>query len=173
MTPLGHAESNFAVARDRLCWRSKASGRRGMAEYDSEYFQRQFEGLPPEAVAIIALRASMRVLPVLACRRSVDAGPFAYWGERAQHALALFRCYEVSHFVNGLTKSDRAANAAAITAANAAANAAHAAANAAIAAAAIANAANAARAAFFANAAHATVGAAITNTILNDIERIK
>src|SRR5208337_3412245 len=54
-----------------------------------------------------------------------------------------------------------------------AAYAARAAANAAIAAAAFANTANAARAAFFANAAHATVGAAITNTILNDIERIK
>ena len=174
---------------------------RGMAEYDSEYFQRQFEGLPPSAVAIIALRASMRVLPVLAYRRSVDAGPFAYWkkGERAQHALALFRCFEVSLFVNDLTKSGSVDVRAADTA-HAVANTAHAAANAtgggavyaAYAARAAANAAyaaaaahahapaetgaaiaNAVRAASFATAAYAAAGAAIASAILNDTERIK
>ena len=86
-----------------------------MSEYDKEYFRKHFEGLPPKAMAVIALRAAMRVLPVLAQRGSWDDGPFAYWneGEPAQHALALFRCFEVSLFVNTLTKTDPATDAAA------------------------------------------------------------
>ena len=52
----------------------------GMAEYDKEYFEKQFEGLPPKAMAAVALRAAMRVLPVLARRQFGDA-PFAYWKE--------------------------------------------------------------------------------------------
>ena len=39
---------------------------RAMAQYDRKYFEKQFEGLPPKAMAIIALRAAMRVFPVLA-----------------------------------------------------------------------------------------------------------
>jgi len=94
---------------------------RGMAEYDSEYFTKQFEGLPPKAVAVVALRAAMRVLPILANRRRPDDGPFAYWkaSERAQRALPLFRCYEVSLFVNSLTEGDPDASYAASDAANA------------------------------------------------------
>ena len=83
----------------------------GMAQYDKAYFKKQFEGLPRKAVAVIALRAAMRVLPILAYRQSPDVGPFAYWkkAERAGHALALFRCYQISFFVNNLTKRDPAA----------------------------------------------------------------
>ncbi len=71
---------------------------RGLAQYDEDYFKQQFEG-PPEARAIIALRAAMRVLPVLAYRGR-DAGPFAYWNEskRDVHALAIMRCCQVSAF---------------------------------------------------------------------------
>ncbi len=81
-----------------------------MAGSDLEYFERLFEGLPPKAVAVVALRAAMRVLPVLAYRQSGDVGPFSYWNEseRAQHAVAIFRCYGVSLFINSLTKSDLA-----------------------------------------------------------------
>ena len=46
---------------------------RGVAQYDSEYFKKQFEGLPAKAMAIIALRAAMRSLPILAYRGSIDA----------------------------------------------------------------------------------------------------
>ena len=75
-----------------------------MAQYD-------FEGLPDKARAIIALRAAMRVLPLLAYRRNSDAEPFEYWKsvERGQHALAIMRCYQASVFVNSLTKTDSAA----------------------------------------------------------------
>ena len=86
---------------------------RGVAQYDREYFEKQFEGLPPKAKAIIALRAAMRVLPMLA-HRGRDAGPFAYWkeDERDRHALAIIRCYQASAFVNSLTKAGSAAAAA-------------------------------------------------------------
>jgi hypothetical protein len=43
-----------------------------MAKYDIDM---SFEGLPPKAVATIALRAAVRVFPVLARRRdATDAG---------------------------------------------------------------------------------------------------
>ena len=79
-----------------------------MAQYDEEYFKKQFEGLPPKATAAVALRAAMRVLPLLARPRNNDDEPFAYWkdGERSRNALTIFRCCEVSLFVNGLMKSD-------------------------------------------------------------------
>ena len=82
-----------------------------MAGYNEEFFNKQLEGLPPRVMGVIALRAAMRVLPALAYRQKVDAGPFAYWsgGEQAQHALALFRCYQVSAFINSLTKASYAA----------------------------------------------------------------
>ena len=112
----------------------------------------------PKAQAIIALRAAMRVLPVLSYRRSGDSEPFAYWNsaDRGRHALAIVRCYQASAFVNSLTKADSsAANAAAphadaaasaanANASNAAAYAAYAASNAATAAADAAKAAAAA-----------------------------
>ncbi len=62
----------------------------GMAEYDREYFKKQFEGLPTKVMAVIALRAAMRVLPVLA-HRQIGVAPYAYWNEeeRAQRALAI------------------------------------------------------------------------------------
>jgi GTPase SAR1 family protein len=79
-----------------------------MAKYNAEYFKKQFEDLPPNAMAIIASRAAMRVLPVLAYRQSRDHKPFAYWkeGQRAQNALAAFRGY---HRLFSLTESDTAA----------------------------------------------------------------
>jgi GTPase SAR1 family protein len=91
---------------------------RGMAQYDRKYFEKQFEGLPPKAKAVIALRAAMRVLPALTRRPGAGDRPFTYWnkGERVRHALAILRCYEVSLFVNMLTKSDSAAYAAATAA---------------------------------------------------------
>ena len=96
-----------------------------MAQYDQDYFRKQFEGLPPKAKAIIALRAAMRVLPLLAYRRNSDDQPFSYWkeGDRDRHALDILRSYQASAFVNSLTKagsadaSSSAANAAAAYAA--------------------------------------------------------
>ena len=119
----------------------------------------------------------MRVLPVLADRRSGDTGPFAYWkeGERARHALVLFRCYEVSLYVNSLTKSDPIADAGATDAAFAATGAAASvgaafavrtasalAADAAARSVALAASAAAARVAAFASAASALAGAFAT-----------
>jgi hypothetical protein len=131
-------------------------------QYDYAYFEKQFEGLPPRAMDVVALRAALRVLPVLAYRRGDAAGPFAYWQEadRRGHGLATLRCYQASAFVNSLTKADIAAAsydaAYAAYAARAAANAAYAAARAAD------SAANAARAAASAaaNAAYAAARAA-------------
>ena len=78
-----------------------------MARYD-------FEGLPAKALAIIALRAAMRVLPVLAFRKRSGG----------EHALATLRCYQASAFVNSLTKADNADAADAADAARSAADAA-------------------------------------------------
>jgi hypothetical protein len=87
---------------------------RGVAQYDHDYFRKQFEGLPPKAQAILALRAAMRVLPLFAYRQNSDAEPFAYWksGERGQHVLAIIQCCQAAAFVNSLTKADSAAAAA-------------------------------------------------------------
>ena len=49
-----------------------------MAQYDSNYFSEQFKGLSSKAQAIIALRAAMRVLPILAYRNTAGDRPFAY-----------------------------------------------------------------------------------------------
>jgi hypothetical protein len=35
-----------------------------MVRDDSKYFKKQFEGLPPKAMAIVVLRAAVRVFPV-------------------------------------------------------------------------------------------------------------
>jgi GTPase SAR1 family protein len=96
-----------------------------VAQYDQEYFKKQFGGLPSKATAIIASRAAMRVLPMLA-HRGRDAGVFAYWkeGERDRYALAIIRCYQASAFVNSLTKADRAAYAGPLALAASAAHAA-------------------------------------------------
>lgn len=81
---------------------------RGVAQYDHEYFHKQFEGLPPRAQAIIALRAAMRVLPVLTYRKSRAAEPFAYWkaGEPARLALGIIHSCQAAAFVNSSTKAD-------------------------------------------------------------------
>ena len=161
-----------------------------MAQYDYDYFKKQFEGLPPKAQAIIALRAAMRVLPLLAYRRNSDAEPFAYWkaAKRDRHALATIRCCQASAFVNSLTKADETAAAAAYAARAAdafaadayadayAARAANAAADAAAYAASAAaspDTAYAARAASAASAAAYAAYAAADTAILVDIQRIK
>ena len=67
-----------------------------MAQYDREYFKKQFEGLPPNATAMIALRAAMRVFPVLA-RRSKAADPaFRFWtvAHSGRHTLAVCRSFQ-------------------------------------------------------------------------------
>jgi hypothetical protein len=141
-----------------------------MARYDSKYFEKQFEGLPPKAVAIIALRAAMRVFPVLA-QRNARGAVFWFWpaGDRVRHTHVVCRCFQSSAFVNSLTKdAARAARAAtadaarAATAADAYAAAAAACADAAAATAdATADAADAAaRAAAYAAAAYAAAYAA-------------
>ena len=110
-----------------------AERERGMAQYDREYFKQLFEGLPPRAQAIIALRAAMRVMPVLANRGSDAAEPFAYWNrDRDCYAFAIFRCYQASAFVNSLTKADNAFRAVDASAAEASAADASAAADAAV-----------------------------------------
>jgi hypothetical protein len=79
---------------------------RAMAQYDDEYFKKQFEGLPPKAAAIIALRAAMRVFPVLAQRRIAADAAFWFWPpeDRAHHTLVVCRCFQSSVFVNSLMK---------------------------------------------------------------------
>ncbi len=93
---------------------------RGVTQYDREYFIKQFEGLPPKAQAILALRAAMRVLPVLADRAGGYANPFGYWkaDERGRNALDIIRCYQAPAFVNSLTKADSDARTAAHAAAD-------------------------------------------------------
>jgi hypothetical protein len=97
-----------------------------MALHKSGYFKKQFEGLPPKAAAIIALRAAMRAFPVLAQRRDAIGEAFWFWpaGDRAHHTLLVCRCFQSSAFVNSLTKDDTADAATADDAIEAAAEAA-------------------------------------------------
>jgi hypothetical protein len=80
-----------------------------VAQYDSEYFNKKFAGLPPKATAVIALRAAMRVFPVLARRRrrpsDTDAA-FWFWPaeDRARHTHIICRCFQSSALVNSSTK---------------------------------------------------------------------
>jgi signal recognition particle receptor subunit beta len=80
-----------------------------VAQYDVEYFRRQFQGLPAKAPAVIALRAAMRVLPVLAQRRDATDAAFWFWPaeDRARHTHVICRCLQSSAFVNSLTKTNR------------------------------------------------------------------
>jgi signal recognition particle receptor subunit beta len=170
-----------------------------MAQYGREYFKKQFERLPRKATAIIALRAAMRVFPVLAQRRDATDAAFWFWpaGDRVRHTHVVCRCFQSSAFVNSLTKAaatNAAAAATAATATTATANTAAFAADAAFAAAAFAafaatNAAGAAAtaaeaasasantaafAAFAAtNAAGAATNAAADDAILADIAQIQ
>jgi hypothetical protein len=82
-----------------------------MAPYDREYLEEQFEGLSPKAMAIIALRAAMRVFPVLAQRRAATDAAFWFWPPevRAHYTLAVCRCFQSSAFVNSLTEDADAA----------------------------------------------------------------
>jgi GTPase SAR1 family protein len=85
-----------------------------MARYDSKYFEIQFEGLPQNAMAIIAMRAALRVFPVLAQRIDETGAAFWFWpaGDRVRHSHAVCRCLQLSAFVNSLAKDDATAAAA-------------------------------------------------------------
>jgi GTPase SAR1 family protein len=80
-----------------------------MAQYDSEYFKKQFEGLWPKETAVVALRAALRVFPVLAQRKRNEA--FRFWpaGDRTHHTLSVCRCFQSSAFVNSHLKKFTAA----------------------------------------------------------------
>jgi hypothetical protein len=155
-----------------------------MARYNSEYFKKKFDGLPPKAMAIIALRAAVRVFPLLAQRTSREA--FWFWpaGDRAHHTIAVCRCFQTSAFANSLhaaaayfasAASAASASASASDSAIFAANAARAA------AAASASASDSARAAAAADAtalATAAADALVSSSsavaaILTDIAQIK
>ena len=84
---------------------------RGVAQYDKEYFKKQFEGLPPKAQAIIALarRDARAAVLGLSGKAAMPAFRILEEGERDRHALAIIRCYQASAFVNSLTKADNAA----------------------------------------------------------------
>jgi signal recognition particle receptor subunit beta len=90
-----------------------------MAQYGREYFKKQFEGLPPKAVAVIALRAAMRVFPVLAQRGRATDEAFWFWPaeDRARHTHLICRCFQSSALVNSLTKDAAARDVAAASAA--------------------------------------------------------
>jgi hypothetical protein len=164
-----------------------------VARYNTAYFKDEFERLPAKATAVVALRATMRVFPILALRPT-DA--FGFWlaKDRAHHTYDICRCFQSSFFVNSLTKADADAADAAVFAARAAEAAAFAARAADAAAFAARAAAAAARAAAFACAptptrvyadAHAYVAAAYgdadaaaaadagtTDAILTDIAQV-
>ncbi len=78
-----------------------------MPQYDRDYFKKQFEGLPPKAMAVIALRAAMRVFPVLAQRSRATDTAFWFWPAdgRARHTHAICRCFQSSVFVNSSMKA--------------------------------------------------------------------
>jgi hypothetical protein len=77
-----------------------------MAEYDRAYFKRQFESLPPKAMAVIALRAAMRVFPLLGERGHLTVEAFSFWlrEDRARNMHRILRCFQSSAFVNSLKK---------------------------------------------------------------------
>jgi hypothetical protein len=100
----------FSVRPDRLSLRCQKR-ERAVAQYDVKYLK-QFKGLPPKARAVIALRAAMRVFPVLAQqRRHATDAAFWFWPaeDRVHHTHVICRCVQSSAFVNSLTKADYAA----------------------------------------------------------------
>ena len=82
-------------------------------EFEAE-IKKEFEKLPPQISACIALRAAMRVLPMLATDDDDEARPFTYWPEEdsSRHLLAIFQVYEATVFINGLINTERATRAA-------------------------------------------------------------
>jgi GTPase SAR1 family protein len=134
-----------------------------VAQYDRTHFEKIFEGLPPKEMAVLALRAAMRVFPVLGQGGHGADVAFWFWRwpteKRARHAQVICQCLQNSAFVNSLTKAaaSDATSVAAYAAASDAADAAYAAASAATASAA---------------AARAAAGAATTDAILTDIAQI-
>ena len=79
-----------------------------MPRYTDDDFKKRLEHFPPKVLAAISLRAAMRALPLLAYRKNAGDTPFAYWQEakRPAYALATFRGYGVSLFVNSVTEID-------------------------------------------------------------------
>jgi hypothetical protein len=78
--------------------------------------------LPDVSRSAIAIRAAMRVFPVLALRREGSRDPFAYWhmSQQDRHCLAILRCYQTSNFGTSLQKLEPASRAAAARAARSA-----------------------------------------------------
>jgi hypothetical protein len=64
-----------------------------MAEYDLAYFKHQFKDLHPKVIAVVALRAAMRMLPLLARVRRAD-----------EIYLSVFRAYQTANFLNYLNR---------------------------------------------------------------------
>jgi signal recognition particle receptor subunit beta len=64
-----------------------------MAQYNTEYFKKKFESR--NAMEVVALRAAMRVLPVLAQQRRAAL---------ASDTHAVCRCFQSSAFVNSMTR---------------------------------------------------------------------
>ena len=77
-----------------------------MPNYDS--LMATFSGLSGRAAVAVAVRAAMRVLPILAGRTVKGQRPFGYWkeGEAAEHSLAVLRCYQVSLLGSSLPNID-------------------------------------------------------------------
>jgi hypothetical protein len=78
---------------------------------DQEEIERLITALPQRAAAAVALRAAMRVFPVFAMRGVGSTAAFGYWPEpeRARHAFAILRCYQILIFGNNLPKIKAAA----------------------------------------------------------------
>jgi len=77
---------------------------------DRDDIKHKLREFPPRKVAALALRAAMRVLPVLAMRGRTGGDPFAYWpsADRSGHVLAILRCYQISTFGQNLPEIDSA-----------------------------------------------------------------
>lgn len=105
-----------------------------MDSFDEKKFRRAVSGLPSTVIATIAIRAAMRVLPILAGRRTSLLGaqrrpvaPFSYWNNSDQaggHLFGLFRSYQASIFIDSLIATDQGPARAASDVANKAAEAA-------------------------------------------------
>lgn len=98
---------------------------------DSTQLAERFLMLPRMAASLIASRAAMRALPLLATgsaekgwvRKLLDkTRPFPYWpeGERSRHLLSIFRCYEAGDLLRSATLKSPASHDAAASAAAAA-----------------------------------------------------
>ncbi|MBX2805959.1 MAG: hypothetical protein KTR19_08310 [Hyphomicrobiales bacterium] len=77
---------------------------------DSDEIRHKLRDVPSSDIAALALRAAMRVMPVLAKRGKAGGDPFAYWpvADRSANLLAILRCYQISIFARDLRMIDSA-----------------------------------------------------------------